>query len=155
MGEIKWVPSISLKPNFVVKLMNYLHRRKYMYYSAAGVVRDSEKSEVTDLDDFRPRITRLDPWGHARPAVRICHHHRTYLCTNIAGSYRMLMATILVSEACNCYNQVNTTLSYIDPWPRRSLEVWTFGVPTDIIQPIFSRTSQSFAFLVCSGHVQR
>ena len=39
---------------------------------------------------------RLDPWGHARPAVRICHHHRTYLCTNIAGSYRMVMVTILV-----------------------------------------------------------
>ena len=27
----------------------------------SGVVRDSEKSEVTDLDDFRPRITMGNP----------------------------------------------------------------------------------------------
>ena len=27
----------------------------------SGVVRDSEKSEVTDLDDFRPRITTGNP----------------------------------------------------------------------------------------------
>ena len=27
----------------------------------SGVVRDSEKSEVADLDDFRPRITMGNP----------------------------------------------------------------------------------------------
>ena len=58
--------------------------------------------------------TRGDTLGRQSELVITTEH----LCTNITGSYRMVMVTTLVptvSEGCNCYNQVNTTLAYIGP----------------------------------------
>ena len=43
-------------------------------------------------------VTRLDPWGHARPGVRACHHHRISLYINIMVSYRTTMAMVLADQ---------------------------------------------------------